>query len=420
MAENKKIRINHPPSAQKLKGIIGKYMLKATIANKIPWKKLGWVSAGFPVELLWTYNVYPLHPENAACAAGVRKMSQEMIEYAESLGFSRDLCSYFKTNIGAYDKKLAITMGGIDKPHFCASTNTICDTHVKWFQTQARRMGVPYFAFDIPSFVSGSDDSRMDEYLEYIVDQIYKFFDFMYDITGKKFNLKRFKKIIDKSDRLAELWHEIYEYRKISPTPYSFQDTLSSIFPMVLLSGLDVGIKFYEAILKDVKSMVAEGKGEMPPGTEKYRLIWEGIPHWPKIRFLYDMAKYGAISVYEPYTLSFAPRKRTDLPEDEFMKEMAKLMVHFPYNYNLETRIEYFKDVIDKYNIDGVILHENMSCRPSTVGMVDLKNAIQRDKGIPVWILSADMNDPRAWADEPIKNRLEAFIELMRENKKSN
>jgi len=95
------------------------------------------------------------------------------------------------------------------------------------------------------------------------------------------------------------------------------------------------------------------------------------------------------------------------------------LMVHFPYNYNLETRIEYFKDVIDKYNIDGVILHENMSCRPSTVGMVDLKNAIQRDKGIPVWILSADMNDPRAWADEPIKNRLEAFIELMRENKKS-
>jgi benzoyl-CoA reductase/2-hydroxyglutaryl-CoA dehydratase subunit BcrC/BadD/HgdB len=418
MPEYKKIHVNYPPTSKKLKGIIAGYMMKATIANKLPWKKLGWVSAGFPVELLWTYRVFPLHPENAACAAGARLKSQEMIEYAESLGFSRDLCSYFKTDIGAFDKKLPITMGGIDKPAFCASTNTICDTHVKWFQTQARKMGVPYFGFDIPSFVSGSDETRMEEYVDYVVDQVYKFFDFMYDITGKKFNFQYFKKILIKSDRLAELWHEIYEYRKISPTPYSFQDTLASIFPMVLLPGLDTGIKFYEGILKDIKAMVARGEGDMPPGEEKYRILFEGIPFWYRIKFLYEMANYGVISVYEPYTYSFGPRKRTDLPEAELVRELAKLMIHFPYNYNLETRIKYFEQIIDDYKLNGVILHENMSCRPSTVGMIELKNAIQRGRGIPVWLMSGDMNDPRAWSDEQMKTRLEAFVELMEQNKK--
>jgi benzoyl-CoA reductase/2-hydroxyglutaryl-CoA dehydratase subunit BcrC/BadD/HgdB len=418
MVEYKKIRVNYPPASKKLKGIITNYMLKAQLVDKIPWKHMAWASAGFPIELLWTYDVYPLHPENAACVAGVRKLSQQMIEYSESIGLSRDVCSYMKTNVGAYDNKLKIDQGGISKPSFCCSTNTICDTHVKWFQLQARRMGVPYFGFDIPSFVSGSDQNRMEEYIDYVVEQLNDFFDFMYDQTGKKFNEQKFRKILDKSEQLAALWHEIYAYRKKIPTPYAFQDTLSSIFPMVLLPGLDTGVKFYKEILAELKTIVGEGKGSLPPGEEKYRLIWEGIPMWYKIKFLYELANYGAIVVYEPYTLSFGPRKKLGLPRDKMIRELAKLMVHFPYNYNLDTRIQYFEQVIDEYKIDGVILHENMSCRPSCAGMIDLKNAIQRDKGIPVWLMSCDMNDPRSYTEAAMKTRMEGFIELMETNKK--
>jgi benzoyl-CoA reductase/2-hydroxyglutaryl-CoA dehydratase subunit BcrC/BadD/HgdB len=258
----------------------------------------------------------------------------------------------------------------------------------------------------------------MEEYIDYVVEQLNDFFDFMYDQTGKKFNEQKFRKILDKSEQLAALWHEIYAYRKKIPTPYAFQDTLSSIFPMVLLPGLDTGVKFYKEILAELKTIVGEGKGSLPPGEEKYRLIWEGIPMWYKIKFLYELANYGAIVVYEPYTLSFGPRKKLGLPRDKMIRELAKLMVHFPYNYNLDTRIQYFEQVIDEYKIDGVILHENMSCRPSCAGMIDLKNSIQRDKGIPVWLMSCDMNDPRSYTEAAMKTRMEGFIELMETNKK--
>src|SRR6056297_725656 len=187
VVEKKRIRINRLPSASKLNGIMLKYFVKAKIAQWIPWKDIAWGTAGFPIELLWTYDLYALHPENAACVSGVQGLSLDMIEHAESLGFSRDLCSYFKTNIGAMDKGLNIFQGGVDKPLVACSTNTICDTHVKWFQIQARRMGVPYFGFDIPSYVAGLDDHRIDEYADYVVDQLYDYMDLMKKLTGKEF-----------------------------------------------------------------------------------------------------------------------------------------------------------------------------------------------------------------------------------------
>lgn len=52
------------------------------------------------------------------------------------------------------------------------------------------------------------------------------------------------------------------------------------------------------------------------------------------------------------------------------MRDVAKLIMDTPYAYNLERRIENFEKWIDEYKIDGVILHENMSCRPSSAGMV--------------------------------------------------
>lgn len=412
-----RVAVNYLPSTKLLRGIITKYGLRSKIASMLPWKKTAWVSAGFPVELCYAFNVHPLHPENSACVAGATKSSLKFIEHAESMGFSRDLCSYFKSNIGAVALKAPMNKGGIDKPTFMGSTNTICDTHVKWFQIQAREMGVPYFGFDIPSAVAGTDDERMEDYIDYVVAQFKEFFTFMEGITGKKPDEARFKHVLEKSDKLCELWQELYQYRKNVPTPVAFQDTLASIFPMVVLPGLDIGIKYYEALLRDVKARTAKEEGSLPKGKERFRILFEGIPMWYRIKFFHELANYGAIVTHEPYTYSFGPRKRLGLSFEDTLRDLARLIIDIPYNYSLEKRIQYFENVIKEYKIDGVILHSNMSCRPSCAGMIDLKNAIQRDLGIPVWLMDCDQNDPRAYSDEQMKTRMESFIELLEQNK---
>ncbi|TFG17178.1 MAG: 2-hydroxyacyl-CoA dehydratase [Promethearchaeota archaeon] len=405
-------------TSSKLKKIMAWYFIKGKIYSKLPWKKVAWSVSGFPTEFLWTYDVYPFLPENCATIAAARHKSQELIEYAEACGYSRDLCSYMKTNIGAYDKKLPAQFGGLEKPDIMVCTNTICDTHVKWFQIQSRKLNVPLFQWDIPAYVSGSDEKVMNRYIDYVQDQFWEFTDFMYDHTGKKFNQKKFIKTINKADELAVLWHELFEYRKKIPAPLGYADTLGDVFPMFALVGerSGRGVNFYQELVNEVKEAAKVGKGVVD--EEKYRLLFEGIPFWYKIKFFHQLANFGAVVTYEPYTYSFgARRKIIDNDIEKSLREMAKTLIHTPYFYNLETRMEYFKKTIEEYKIDGVILHNNLSCRPSTTGMADLKNYIQEELGKPVLLLTCDMNDPRAFSEAPMQTRLESFIELLEAQK---
>lgn len=412
-----KIRINPLPHAGDLKGVILWYLIKGKLATLLPWKKTAWTCAGFPVELLWACDVFPHHPENMATVAAARKQSQRLIEYTESCGYSRDLCSYCKTSLAAYDTNIKTTLGGLDKPDIITCTNTICDTHWKWFQIQAHRLKVPYFAFDIPSVVAGTSEKTMEGYIDYVVEQFFDFADFMKKYTGKTYSEKKMRRVLEKSERLCSLWSEIYQYRKNVPSPYSGAETSAAFFPLVVMPGVDKGIKFYEKILADIKEMAAKGEGTITQGKEKFRLMYEGIPFWYRMRFMYDLAQYGAVVTYEPYTWSFAPRKTLDLPMEDSLREVARIIMNLPYSYNLDARIKYFVENVREYKLDGVILHENMSCRPSSTGMTDLKEEIQKQTGVPVLILQCDMNDPRAFSEGPMKTRIESFVELMEANR---
>lgn len=374
-----------------------------------------WVTAGAPVELLYAFDVFPLHPENAACVAGAQKISLQYIEEAEAQGFSRDVCSYMKTNVGVTTlltqlgkiaKPNDITKGAISKPTFMFPGGAICDTHVKWFQIQARRMKVPIFVLDVPHLVAG-EEHREDEYAEYLEEQLWDFAEFVENHTGHAWDKKKFDEVIRLSDELACWWHKIYELRKHVPCPVGFVDTLAAIFPLVVLPGKRDGILYYKRFYREAKQRVEENFGAVP--DEKYRLLFEGIPFWYAIRFIRMLESYGAVICFEPYTLAFGPRK----PKNATMRDMAKLMIHHFYNYNLPTRVREFARVIDEWHLDGCILHDNLSCRPSATGLYDLAARLREETGKPSLVLTCDMNDPRAYNDEQMRTRVESFLEVL-------
>ena len=413
------IRIRQVPHAGDLKWPMLWYLLMGKVYEFLPWKKTAWTCAGFPVELLWGYDIFPLHPENMATVAAARKQSQRLIEHAEGMGYSRDLCSYCKTNLGAVDTGIRTTLGGIAKPDIITCTNTICDTHWKWFQIQAEALRVPIFVFDCPKIVSGTDERTVEGYITYLVEQFYDFFLFVERHTGKKLDVSRMVRACEDSERMSALWRDIYEDRKCVPSPYSSAETSASFFPLVVMPGIKKGIRFFETIAGDVHTRAERGEGTLENGRERFRLLFEGIPFWYRMRFMYDLARYGAVVTYEPYTFSFAPPKPAGLDYAETLREVARIMMDLPYSYTLEKRIPYFIRAVREYRIDGVILHENLSCRPSSAGMIDLKEAIQRECGIPVLMLQCDMNDPRAYSEAQVRARVESFVELMEGNRSS-
>ena len=406
-------------ATQGLKNIMGRHFLAIEQAYR-DGKPTAWATSGSPVEMLYAMDVQPMLPENSATVSAAQKFSQKFIEIAEQQGYSYDLCSYFKTNIGAVESKAGMIEGGTRKPTFMLSTDVICDTHVNWFQVQAERMNVPHFTIDVPHVVSNTNNRQLNYYKKYISEQLYEFIDFMQEVTGHEYNKEKAREVTENSWNLSMVWQDIYKLRKNVPCPISTRDTFGGLFPLFTMPGLKEPIKLYKRMYREAKQRVDAGIGALE--NEEFRLMFEGIPFWHSLSFFSKLEKYGAIIVYEPYTYAFSKYMNPDVTKEMVLNSpieaMAELMMSFWYVYDLETRKKKFVETVREYNIDGIIMHENLSCRPNSCGMYDLKRNLMEEHDIPSLIISSDMNDPRKFNAEQLSNQIESFIEILRQRKR--
>jgi benzoyl-CoA reductase/2-hydroxyglutaryl-CoA dehydratase subunit BcrC/BadD/HgdB len=407
-------------ATQGLKNIMGRHFLAIEQAYR-DGKPTAWATSGSPVEMLYAMDVQPMLPENSATVSAAQKFSQKFIEIAEQQGYSYDLCSYFKTNIGAVESKASMIEGGTRKPAFMLSTDVICDTHVNWFQVQAEKMNVPHFTIDVPHVVTNTNNRQLNYFKKYVSEQLYEFIDFMQEVTGHEYNEEKARKVTENSWNLSMVWQDIYNLRKNVPCPISTRDTFGGLFPLFTMPGLKAPIKLYKRMYREAKERVDAGIGALE--KEEFRLLFEGIPFWHNLSFFSKLEKYGAIIVYEPYTYAFSKYMKPDVTKEMVLNSpieaMAELMMSFWYVYDLETRKKKFAETVKEYKIDGIIMHENLSCRPNSCGMYDLKRNLMEEHDIPSLIISGDMNDPRKLNELQVSNQIESFIEILRQRKKN-
>jgi len=406
-------------ATNKLKNEMGRHFLAIEQAYR-EGKPTAWATAGTPVELLYSMDVQPMLPENSATISAALKHSQNFIELAEDEGFSYDLCSYFKTNVGAVLSKADMSIGGTRKPTFMMSSDVICDTHVNWFQVQAERFNVPHFTIDVPHVVSNTNNRQREYFKKYLKEQLWELLDFITEVTGNEYNKEKAQEIAQNSYEMGKIWQDVFELRKNIPCPVSTRDTFGGLFPLFTMTGLKSPIKLYKRMYREAKERVDNGIGALE--QEDYRLMFEGIPFWYNLKFFSNLERWNAIVVYEPYVYAFTKYTNPNVTKNDVLNNpvecMAELILSFWYIYDLETRFEKFKETVRDWKIDGVLLHNNMSCRPNACGMYDLKRKLMEEADIPALIIDSDMNDPRKMSEAQVLNKIESFIEILRERKK--
>jgi benzoyl-CoA reductase/2-hydroxyglutaryl-CoA dehydratase subunit BcrC/BadD/HgdB len=242
----------------------------------------------------------------------------------------------------------------------------------------------------------------------------------MQEVTGHEYNEEKARKVTENSWNLSMVWQDIYNLRKNVPCPISTRDTFGGLFPLFTMPGLKAPIKLYKRMYREAKDRVDAGIGALE--KEEFRLMFEGIPFWYNLKYFSKLEKYGAIIVYEPYTYAFSkymnPNVTKEMVLNKPIEAMSELMMSFWYVYDLETRIKKFAETVEEWKIDGVLLHENMSCRPNSCGLYDLKKHLMEDYDIPCLIINADMNDPRKLNEVQVSNQIESFIEILRQRKR--
>ena len=158
---------------QRMKEIMTDYYIEAKTAGQTG-KKVAWITSGGPVEPLIAMDVIPVYPENHGAMIGAAKMGIDLCQRAESMGYSRDLCSYARADIGSTLIDGG-PIGGLPRPDMLICCNNICGTVLKWYEIQARHFDVPLFILDTPFCHTEFSDAakkyvktQMGEYIEFL------------------------------------------------------------------------------------------------------------------------------------------------------------------------------------------------------------------------------------------------------------
>lgn len=399
------------PIAVKMRNLMAKYYTGAKL-GKYTFKKIAWITSGGPVEPLISMGIIPVYPENHGAMIGARKMGAELSDTAEALGYSRDLCSYFRADVGhVVDSKSPIpgvrvlAKPGLPRPHMLMLCNNICGTVTKWYEVQARYFNVPLIFLDTPY----NFDGPLDHLIDYVQEQFEELIPQIEKATRRKWDMDKFVKTAEIAQAGIQKWSEVLHMCEHKPSPISCFDAFFFLAPIVTLRGEQIVVDFYSELIETLQDLVDHNEGIIE--NEKYRLVWDNLPIWYRVRKLSKtFAKYGACLVADTYTNAWADNEIT---ADDPMRSLARGYSTIFLNRNIESKIENMCKLIKQYDANGFVMHSNRSCKPYSFGQYDIKDEVQRRMGVPGLIIEADMTDQRSYADEQIDNRIQAFMETM-------
>lgn len=373
-------------------------------------RPVAWVTGVSPIEILHAMDIVHLWPESYACLVAAKRLSATYCQAAENLGYSVDLCSYAKSNLGMLSSEEGLPeppLGGLPEPDFLVATRSACDTHFKWFQNLNRHFGCPIFVLDAPYNVEGAEPENMapERIGRYIA--LYKeLIAFCEEQTKTKLDNEKLQHTMELSYQAGELWQEIMDLRKAVPAPFGAPDSCAILYPIVNLAGTKEAVEVYARVRDEVKAQVERGQGVLP--EEKFRLMYCNIPMWYNLGLFNYVERFGAVFVAENY-VNYWPSKILDPSKP--LDSLARKYGTHRQNSRLERRIRQKLALARDYKVDGVIQLSNASCRPNLVGQLAIKNALWEELKVPSLILESDMGDERKFSEVQIRGRIDAFME---------
>ena len=397
-------------SAKKMKEIMTAYYIEAKTAGETG-KKVAWITSGGPVEPLIVMDVIPVYPENHGAMIGASRMGAALYEKAEAMGYASDLCSYACSDIACAPINGG-PIGGLPRPDMLICCNNICGTVLKWYEIQARYFNVPLFILDTP-FCHTEYTREMRKYVRRQIDEYIRFLE---EHCGKKYDYDRMKEVGKLSVTGQKLWQAVLDTTMHKPAPMSAFDAFFHLALIVTLRGTQQAVDYYEMLLAEMKKRIADGIGAIP--NERYRLLWDNLPVWYRTKWLSEkFAAQDACLVADTYTSAWCGSLKY-VDENNFLETMAECYTRIYLNIGVDEMARTVTAMVDKYDVDGIVMHSNRSCKPYSLGQYDIQRIVEKQKGIPSLMLEADMTDERKFSESQIETRIDAFIEILQEKKR--
>ncbi|HEY3355817.1 MAG TPA: 2-hydroxyacyl-CoA dehydratase family protein [Polyangia bacterium] len=364
---------------------------------------VAWVTSGFPVELLRALGFFAIYPENHAAMCSVRRLVPELSEVVEKEGYSRDLCGYARCDLGSV-RSQRTPVGRVPKPDLLCCCTNICETVLYWYRALAAHYRVPLVVIDTP-FVYGAPRPHD---VQFVRDQLEELVTVAERVSGRRTEPERLETVVRLAREGTQLWGECLGTGRRAPSPWTGFDSFFHMAPIVALRGTEECNAYYRLLRDELETRVMRGIGGVT--NERVRLLWDNLPIWFNLREMATLlAERGFNFVVTTYTNAWAEAGEMIDPRDP-IGSAARAYVHVILNCDLGQKLRLMQRLAREYGAQGAILHSDRSCKPYSIGQVDLKDRLAAS-GLKVLLLEADHADPRAYSAEQGETRLAAFME---------
>lgn len=411
MSEEKKITIKKIQATGHMRKIMADYFYEMDGAAKEGSPKIAWCTSVGPAELLLSLGFLVYYPENHGAMLGSTRQAMDYIPVANSVGYSPDICSYLTSDVGAFIKgetplsRAYEGIEGVPRPDVLVYNTNQCRDVQDWFSWYSRELKVP--ALGITTY---RNISRItDDSLSSIEKQIKGLIPTLEEISGNTFNIDKFRHHLGLSYDCTLLWKKVLETNMAKPAPISFFDETIHMGPAVVLRGTETAVEYYKVLLKELEERVANKDGAVE--DEKFRIYWEGMPIWGKLRSLAEFfIELKTAVIASTYCNSWIFDSFD--PKDPFMS-MARAYTEIFIVRDENFKEKYIEDMVRKYDINGVLFHDAKTCPANSNNRYGMPQRLEKNLNVPTLTINGDLNDLRCYSEEQAKTNIEAFIEQL-------
>lgn len=346
-------------------------------------------------------------------------------EAVTSRGYPADICHAAQLVWGSMFLDQG-PLGSFLRPDFCIQLH-FCETQGKSSQLMSEYFDIPHFCIDAPLVPAGRNQ---EHFKKNVVAQMQESIEWMEKVTGKTYDDEAFVRGVRNEWEVSVLWAKICDLNKNIPAPLDIRMLSSLSAPIFLKRNGDETVNYLRILHAEVQDRVKNQIAAL--GTERCRLLHEGVPPFYFLRFFRIPEKYGAVFVgssldfgacgaYErredgswavsktPEELGMPMRTREDA-----LNALALYFVNDAFMHSLivigktEEQIKRVED----WRIDGVVFHCDRGCQALPAGMPEARMAL-KERGIPSMVYEASHGDPRELSEVQVVDRLESFMETL-------
>lgn len=372
-------------------------------------KPVGWASSNFPQEFLEAMELTVCYPENHSTSLSAKHESLSMIERTEKSGYSNDICGYARVNLG-YLQDGACESLNMPLPDFVVCTNNICTEMIKWFENIAKIRKIPMIVYDIPY---NTEYEVTESRLRYMKAQIPELIGGLEKISGRKWDQKRFEEVMSISNECGRQWQRASRYFEASPSPLNGFEMFNYMALMVCARGRKETVRAIGMLADELKERYLKGETSFR-GEPRHRIMMEGIACWPHLKHNYQTLKEQGCNLCGTVYTETWGRVYENL--DEMLKSYSVVLD----NTNLERSCERRIKLAKRAKCDGIVIHMNRSCKAWDGILFEMERRLRDSTGLPTMMYDGDQSDPRCYAMEQYKTRVEGLCEVMEERKAEN